>query len=351
MEKEALISYIENSFIKDIISIPNVTDIEYNGRYIFYTTNDKGISRSGIEVTLNMVKDFIKQIANISEKQFNYLNPILDINIGRYRINATNTSVARLVDNETITFSIRIASKEAKIVHNEEFMPLEVEELLDGLIYAHIPIVISGVPGSGKTELQKYLVSRVKEDEHIIIIDPAVELSSLQQNENYNITLWQADEKNEESGISNLIKNGLRNNPDWMIVTEARGEEMNDVLISAMTGVPIITTIHALDAFNAPSRMAKAVMLKEKRIDYQDALMNIKEHFKVFIHLKKYSDKDNNIVRYISSIVEIDESGQQVEIYSDDLHKKKFSKISQNLLNILISNIDKKKLRRFISNE
>jgi len=351
MEKEALISYIENSFIKDIISIPNVTDIEYNGRYIYYTTNDKGISRSGIEVTLNMVKDFIKQIANISEKQFNYLNPILDINIGRYRINATNTSVARLVDNETITFSIRIASKEAKIVHNEEFMPLEVEELLDGLIYAHIPIVISGVPGSGKTELQKYLVSRVKEDEHVIIIDPAVELCSLQQNENLNITLWQADEKNEESGISNLIKNGLRNNPDWMIVTEARGEEMNDVLISAMTGVPIITTIHALDAFNAPSRMAKAVMLKEKRIDYQDALMNIKEHFKIFIHLKKYSDKHNNIVRYISSIVEIDESGQQVEIYNDDLHKKKFSKISQNLLTILINNIDKKKLRRFISNE
>ena len=89
MDKSAVISYIESSFIKDILSNDEVTDISYNGKHIFYTTNKNGNERSGVEVTQNEAKDFLRQIANIVEKQFNYLNPILDLNIGRYRINAT----------------------------------------------------------------------------------------------------------------------------------------------------------------------------------------------------------------------------------------------------------------------
>ena len=351
MDKSAVISYIESSFIKDILTNNEVTDISYNGKHIYFTTNKNGNERSGVEISQNEVKDFLRQIANIVEKQFNYLNPILDLNIGRYRINATYSSVGRFVEEGVVTFVIRIASICPKITNNHKFMPIEVESLFDELIKAHYSIVISGVPGTGKTELQKYLISRINPLEKVLIIDNTIELSSLQNDEERNITLWQADEKNKEASVTSLIKNGLRNNPDWMIVSEARGSEMNDLLLSVMTGVPIITTIHSLDAFTAPSRMAKSIMMNEKRIAYEDVISNINEHFKIFVHLKKYIDKNHHIVRYISSIVEIDDKGNQKEIYKDDLKKKKFVKISNNLSISLLINKKTSSLGGFIKNE
>lgn len=351
MEKRAIIDYIESSFIKDILSRKDITDISYNGRHIFITTNENGNEKLDMKISRDEVKDFLRQIANINEKQFNYLNPILDLNIGRYRLNAVFTSIGRVVEEEVATFSLRIASYEPRISKDHKFMLEEVEELFDALIFNKYSIVISGVPGVGKTELQKYLISRINNNDKILIIDNTIELSSLQKDEDKNITLWQADEKNELSNVSNLIKNGLRNNPDWMIVSEARGSDMNDLLMSAMTGVPLITTIHSLDALTAPSRMAKAIMMNEKRIAYEDVISNINEHFKIYVHLKKYIDKKNHINRYISSIVEVDDKGLAHEIYKDDLKTKRFAKISNNLSTFLLINNKKGILGRFMNNE
>ena len=351
MEKEALINYIDLSFIKDILTKNDVTDITYNGRDIYYVTNKTGNVRSKIEVSSSEVKDFLRQIANKAEKQFNYINPILDLNIGRYRLNAVYSSVGRSFEEGVVTFALRIASYTRKINHDHKFMDKEVEELLDKLLYSHFSIVISGLPGCGKTELQKYLVSRIKENERILIIDNTIELSTTSIEEDKDITIWQADEKNKEAHVSNLIKNGLRINPDWMIISEARGGEMSDILNSAMTGVPIITTVHSLDALYTPERIAKAVLMNEKKIEYQDVLNNIKDHLRVYIHLKKIITEEKTVHRYISSIVLIDENGEKIEIYSNNLIRKKFAKIGHLLSKSFLIDADKKKLGRFIKDE
>lgn len=351
MDKNSLITYIESSFIKDIISNKEITDISYNGRDIYYVSNLTGRHKNKETISQNEANDFVRQIANIAEKQFSYLSPILDINIGRYRINAVNSSIGRVGDEGAITFSIRIASSELKITNNHKFMDKDVEELLDVLISNHISIVIAGVPGSGKTEFQKYLISRIHEEERIIIIDQTIELTMLTNILPHDITLWQADERNKEANVNNLIKNGLRNNPDWMIISEARGGEMNDVLTSAMTGIPIITTIHSYDAFSAPQRIARMVMQNEKKMDYNDVLRNVNEHFKIYIYLRKYINEKGSIKRYISSIVEVNEGGEKNEIYHDDLKKKKYANISKNLSNILINNKNKLKKTRFMKHE
>lgn len=346
MDKEAIINYIESSFIKDILIEKDITDISYNGKDIYFATNLKGREKSGVEISQNEAKDFLRQIANMSEKQFNYLNPILDINIGKYRLNAINNSVGRVLEDGVVTFSLRIASLEAKISHDEKFMSKEVEDLLDSFIINHRSIVIAGVPGTGKTELQKYLISRIKSQERILIIDETIELSMLQSRLDHDITVWQADDKNKESNVSSLIKNGLRNNPDWMIISEARGEEMNDILTSAMTGIPIITTIHSYDAFTAPNRMAKMIMLSEKKMGYEDVMMNIKEHFNVFIYLKKVETKKGEIKRFISSIVIIDGDMSLKEIFNDDLPMVLCKTRSKPLYkNALQSNSNKNKVK------
>jgi pilus assembly protein CpaF len=88
MDVNKTVSFFEESFLKDLLSNDKVTDISYNGQDIYYVHNDYGRVKSDITLDKATAKDFIRQIANLSEKQFSYSNPELDVSFGRYRFNA-----------------------------------------------------------------------------------------------------------------------------------------------------------------------------------------------------------------------------------------------------------------------
>ena len=102
--------FIESSFLQDLLKDENITDISYNGSGIYYLHNLLGRKKSSILITENEAKDFIRQIANLSEKQFSLQNPKLDVSIGRYRINAIHPCIGRRNYGSCLNFSIRIAS-------------------------------------------------------------------------------------------------------------------------------------------------------------------------------------------------------------------------------------------------
>ena len=115
MDKERAVSFIENSFLSTLVTNKDVTDISFNGQDIYYVSNSKGRCKSKIVIEHQVAKDFIRQVANIAEKQFSFTSPVLDTSIGRYRINATHQSIGRIMDEGVLTFSIRIASAEERI--------------------------------------------------------------------------------------------------------------------------------------------------------------------------------------------------------------------------------------------
>ena len=313
MDKEKALFYIEHSFLASLLSDNDVTDISYNGKDIYYVSNKFGRKKSKIIIEYLLAKDFIRQIANIAEKQFSFTNPILDISIGKYRINATHQSIGRIDDEGVVTFSIRIASIEPKIIKGSNFFTKDIEALVKAILENKESIIIGGVTSSGKTEFQKYLLKSLKENERVIVIDNVLELDQV-RNEYLDLTCWQVDENNKNTAPSILIKNALRNNPDWLILAEARGEEMVDVLNSAMTGMPIITTLHSRDANSLPHRMGRMMMRSEQKIDYRDALKDIYYHFHYYFYLKK-EVVDNKIVRYIKEINYVNNDGRITNIY------------------------------------
>ena len=95
MQIDKAVSFLEDSFLRDILKVPGVTDISYNGKDIYFLCNYYGRKKAAIKVEVSEVKDFIRQLANITEKQFSYQSPYLDVSIGKYRINATHQSIAR----------------------------------------------------------------------------------------------------------------------------------------------------------------------------------------------------------------------------------------------------------------
>ena len=129
-----------------------------------------------------------------------------------------------------------------------------------------------------------------------------MELDNISSINSLDINFWQINEFQESSSIQSLVKNALRSNPDWLIVAESRGSEMLDILNSSLTGHPIITTIHSLDIESMPSRMARMVMMNDKKMDFDDVLNDIYHNIKIYVHLKREIAENGEVYRYISSI-------------------------------------------------
>ena len=339
MDVKKLTDYLESSFLKDLLSLESVTDISYNGDNIYYIDNRYGRLRRDVEVEPQLVKDFIRQIANLSEKQFSYQSPELDVSFGKYRLSALHQSICRKNNVECVCFSIRIASSKLRIEENEQFFPHEVIELLDVLIDSNVSIVIGGLTGSGKTELQKYLITRMRENTRTIVIDNILELDQLKINKNLDFNIWQVDENRSKASIQSLVRTALRSNPDWLIVAESRGKEMLEVLNSSLTGHPIITTLHALDIESMPYRMVRMVMMNEQKMDFNDVYQDIAYHMRFYIYMKRKYLNNGAVLRYISSIAYLNGKDME-EIYGSDGKNKKYKSLSANakaLLNISVT--------------
>ena len=294
-------NFIDNSFLSPLLENPNITDISYNGKSIYYQDNLLGRKRSDINVTPKEVYDFIRQVSNLSDNLFSYTKPILDVSCGRYRINATHYAISRKEREKVINFSIRIGFEKLRITNDGTFIHKKVLDIIDIFLENKESIIISGVTSSGKTEFQKFLISRFKENTRLLVLDNVDELETDYFLKDIDSQTWLLNSCSNLT-FDDLIKNALRVNPDWLIVSEARGGEMLSLLNSAMTGHPTISTIHSKDILFDYSRMTRMCMIKNPNLKFNETIIDIYDHFKLLIHVKKRVNKDGTISRYVDKV-------------------------------------------------
>ena len=308
-----LIEFIENSFLKELFERESITDISFNGEKLFYQDNLSGRLQSDLVVTNDEVYAFLRQIANLTDQQFSIANPILDVSVGRYRISALHSSLARKNRDKVFNFSIRLGYDKLRIKDDGSFINKRALSLLDEAINKKCSIVIAGKTGTGKTEFQKFLISRMNENTRIILIDNINEFETNYFKDNLDSQTWLVN--NQKNNFDDLIKNALRNNPDWLVVGEARGEEMKACLNSTMSGSPTITTMHARDSESIYHRIARMCMINSKNLVFEETLEDVKEHFKFLVYVKKiFDEKTKSYVRYVDSI-STNDKGKFLEVY------------------------------------
>lgn len=318
--------YIENSFLKPLLDIEDITDISYNGLSIFYVTNSHGRKKYSETIEEKIIYDFLRQIVNLTDSQFSFSHPILDVSIGKYRINATHYSMTRKNREKALNFSIRIGFDGLRIKDDNSFILKKCLNLVDLFLKNRSSIVIGGSTGSGKTELQKFFISRLNENTRLIVIDNLNEIENDNYGDHLDVQTWQIADIHKGFTFDNFIKNALRSNPDWVILSEARGKEMLNVLNSAMSGHPTITTLHAKDSIQIYSRMTRMCLQNSENLKYSEVLEDVLEHFKLTIFIKKCKEKDSNkIVRYVDSIA-TNYKGNIIEIFKYPNNYKKLPK-------------------------
>ncbi len=298
-----LMNYISNSFLSKFLK-ENVTDITYNGEDLFVENSISGKEKVSIDVSNNDIGDFLSHLANLSGKNFNALNPILDISFLNYRLNAMHPLIAKTNNEGVYTFALRVYAKKLKInYNNEDFCPYEIHDLLKRIIINKKSIIISGKTGAGKTEFQKYLVGYMPKTTKIVLIEDIYETYIKELYPDLDVTTWVSfdNQKDIESEYQKLIKAALRNNPDWLMIAEVRGKESKELYNAFTTGHPFITTIHAKSAKLAIKRFA---YIMDEDIHNNDILLDLAEYINFSIHLKKEKLLNGCTLRYIDNIVE-----------------------------------------------
>ena len=314
MNEERLKEFIESSFLKPLLFKKGVTDISYNGEDLYCEETVSGRKKADIEVGKQEVGDFLRQIANFGEKQFSFSEPILDLSFSRYRLNAAFTSIVRVKDGKSYSFSLRLLGEKSVIGDDSPFFEKEARDILLNALINGESIVIGGRTSSGKTELQKYLLLHLREATRVIVIDNVQELERVRGASKIDLTSWQVDERNDSSSFSSLIKNALRNCPDLIVIAEARGKEMNEAITSVTSGHPILTTIHSRDLVSMPERMVRLALLGGERVLREELLEEVYHHFTIFVYLEKKVKEDGTIFRYVESIGRLNEQEMKMDV-------------------------------------
>ena len=306
-----LCHYVESSFLREALQIKGINDLSYNGEEFFSESVYLGRRKENIRATPEDVGAFLRQIANISERQFSYLNPILDVSFGKYRLSAAFMSLTRVKDRKSYSFSLRVERRGTILDEDDSFFPGNSKELLLSLLKERQSIVIGGETGSGKTELQKFLLLRLQEATRVLVIDNVEELELIRGMSPIDLTTWVIDPSGKSGTASSLIKAALRFDPDYIVLAEARGEEMWEALCCAMSGHPVILTIHSSSLENMPSRLARLAQMRGSAMVYSDLLQDVEENFSVFVLVGKKKE-GNGIARRIKKIGRLKEGKMEI---------------------------------------
>lgn len=220
------------------------------------------------------------------------------------RISIIHPSVAR----GGIAISIRktppVCRLEREGMIETGYTNTEVLDFLEYCVKGHMNIVFCGLPGSGKTELLKYLTRHIREEEKVITIEDNLEIHFSQINpNNHSVEL-----KVGENSISytQAIKVALRQNAQWVLLSEARSTEVKYLLESFSTGLHGLTTLHTDDVRKVPDRILNMMggTIESKRLEN-----DIYTFIDVGVLLRKTTASDGSLSRYIDQVCVYDRNG------------------------------------------
>lgn len=275
----------------------DITDINYNGSDVWVEHLKKGIYRVEVLLTPEFVSQFSVRISNVVSEQINKFNNVLEAETDTLRISiihpsATNTGYAISIRK---TPAVMRLSREKLLLEN--YCTPEVLGFLLNCTKGKMNMVFCGRPGAGKTEILKFLTRYIPKEEKVMTIEDNLEIHYKAINPGANCVELKVDEA--LFSYTKAIKTALRQNPQWVLLSEARSVEVKYLMECFSTGLHGFTTLHTDDTRKIPDRIQN--MMQDA---YAAARMqnDIYSFINVGILLKKRVTEQKEIRRYIDQI-------------------------------------------------
>jgi len=308
-EKLILKYYVGRDFIglgkiETLMRDNNIEDISCDGIGIpiFVYHRNSSLGSIATNITFedgDQLDSFISRLVQLSGKSVSVAQPLVDGSLpDGSRLQATlATDIARRGSN----FTIRRFSE-------EPLTPIHIlnSGMLDAKTLAYLwlavdfgrSILVSGGTASGKTSLLNVLSLFIRPEKKIISIEDTAELRL--PHPHWIPTVARTAISAEESRIGevdmfDLLKESLRQRPDYIVVGEVRGKEAYILFQQMSTGHTSFATIHAENLGKLVYRLTtQPISLPKSLIGSLDIV--------VFLSRMKYKNKH---VRRVNEIVEM----------------------------------------------
>lgn len=306
-KKRVIQYYLHRDFvgmgkIEPLINDPNIEDISGDGVGIpiFVAHRDPRFGYLETNIMFNdkeELDEFVVKLAQRCGKSISMANPIVDGALpDGSRLQATlSTDIAKRGSN----FTIRMFTE-------RPMTPIDLIEsgTLDARLAAYLwllieggnSIMISGGTATGKTSVLNAIAMFLKHELKVVSIEDTPEVRIAHPN-------WIQEVAREAIGTGEgnkvdmfaLLKESLRQRPDYIIVGEVRGKEAFVLFQQIATGHPGLSTIHAEDINALMDRLTtEPISLPPNLVESLDAV--------VFLGKMKYRGA---YVRRVNQMLEI----------------------------------------------
>lgn len=288
---------------------PEVTDVDYNGTELWITDLRRGRYRAREAVSEQFIHSFTHNMSNCVNKQFNNVSKILEADTRELRISIIHDSVAATGISICIRKSPCIVRSNIRKMIQEEYCSEKVLQLLINCVSAGMNFVFGGEPGAGKTECAKFFMQFIPKEERVITIEDSLEIHYADINPGAD-----AVELRIAPGFSytDAIKASLRQNPKWLMLSEARSIEVTSLLEQWSTGVNGFTTIHLDDLRKLPDRILNMM----NNVNDADRMENrIYRYVNVGILIRRNREADGSVRRYMDQLCFYSREGTENRVY------------------------------------
>lgn len=274
-----------------------ITDIDFNGRDLWITnTDNERIKVEDHGITKEFIEKFSHYIANNVSRAFNKVENLLEADTDTLRISIVHESAAISGRTVCIRKTLPAVRMTRESIIKDGYCSKDILELLTNCVKARMNFVFCGEPGVGKTEGIKFFSQYISGNERVITIEDTPELHYREINPDKDCVELIVS---EGFSYTKAIKTSLRQNPKWLMLSEARSVEVKYLLESLSTGIRGFTTIHTDDARKIPDRILNML---ESRIDADRMENDIYMFIDVGILIRKKQMRDGKVRRYIDQV-------------------------------------------------
>ncbi|MDH5806365.1 MAG: type II/IV secretion system ATPase subunit [Candidatus Methanomethylicaceae archaeon] len=218
---------------------------------------------------------FVTRLAYLCGKHISIAQPILDASLpDGSRVNATYGSE---ISRRGTTFTIRrFRADPLTIIDLIQFgtISIDLAAYLWFIIENKRSILIAGETASGKTTLLNCTSMFIRPDMKIVSIEETPELNLPHTNWIPMVTRTGFGRKSADISLFDLLKNALRQRPDYIIVGEIRGAEAYTLFQALAIGHGIQATIHAESVEKVISRLESPPMnIPKSMIELLDVII------------------------------------------------------------------------------
>ena len=226
------------------LEVETITDITWNGRALWIDDVDKGRYKTDVVLEESFVDSFSARVANYARRSFNSYNPLLEAQIGLFRVSIVNDHFS----HTGTTIAIRRTTDKVRLEKEkciaDGFCDEEVWNFIPRFVKAGFSCISGGLPGTGKTEFLKLCSTYIPADQRAIIMEYNPEFHYAKINPESDCTEWKID---DVFTYEDAIKASLRQRPDWNILAEVRGRETRYLMENFSTGINVLTSTHLRD--------------------------------------------------------------------------------------------------------